>query len=211
MINYRHNAEFCRHLSVAHFSQRIWDDEDVIDKHQRPFKCKHCDYTNGSSIQLIIHLGTYHKMAIKYHFEVLNIKDKDWTTADTFASAPRKLAQVSNTSTPASSTAPTATGGIKQRPLPPALPKLEKCPVCGQDQAFPGLLFHLAQNHFAQLLADSRVPVAAPFKCPLCPHFAENYEGMLKHFLIFHKHLDTMTNQVKNPDQSFVPPKVSNY
>lgn len=134
-------------------------------------------------------------MAIKYHFEVLNIKETNWSNVDPVNSAtPRKLAQPSNQPL------------VQKRPN---LPKLEKCPVCDTNQAFPALLFHLAQHHFSQLLAASRVPVEAPFKCPLCPYFAENYGGMLKHYLLFHKQLESMTEHVKNPEgQNFVPAKV---
>ena len=235
----------------------------MANKGQRPFACNNCDYTNGSNLSLITHIGVVHKMAIKYHFEVLNIKDRDWkvdtlegpTAAERQANrlsyeTHRKLipssshtsaitsnlaaglsaaaaaatsstgAAASAASFPASShpaiTGNAASVGVKprlsasglQQPREPPKPRLEKCPVCGLDQAFPAVLFHLAQHHFSQLLAASRVPVEAPFKCPLCSNFAENYGGMLKHFLIFHQQLTPMAEQLSKPDQPFVPPLV---
>jgi hypothetical protein len=63
-------------------------------------------------------------------------------------------------------------------------------------------------KHKIRPLAASRVPVEAPFKCPLCSNFAENYGGMLKHFLIFHQQLTPMAEQLSKPDQPFVPPLV---
>ena len=223
-------------MSISHFSQRIWK-ENVTNKDQRPFACNSCEYTNGSSLSLITHIGVYHKMAIKYHFEVLNIKDRDWkvdtldgpTAAERLAERSRKLIPSSSHTSAVPNLLPASTGaasipgsitgvtgnaasvGVKRPSLSshqPPQPRIEKCPVCGIDQAFPAVLFHLAQHHFSQLLAASRVPVEAPFKCPLCCHFAENYGGMLKHFLIFHQQLTPMAEQLNTPDQPFVPPQV---
>ena len=59
------------------------------------------------------------------------------------------------------------------------------------------------------MLATARVPVEAPFKCPLCPHFAEQYGGILRHFLIFHKQLDVMTDKLKNAQNDDQPKAVS--
>ena len=82
IFNSRHNGDLHRHLSMSHFAQRIWK-EHLEPQDQRPFHCNNCEYTNNSSVQLIIHVGMVHKMAIKYHTEVLNIqeKQKNWGAA----------------------------------------------------------------------------------------------------------------------------------
>ena len=177
---------------MSHFSQRIWTENlSHLTKNERPFKCGICDFTNGSSLQLIIHVGVVHRMAIKYHFEVLNIQN-DWTKIDNSALVPKKVAQNPSQMV------------VKKPAIPPSpkpsLPKLEKCPVCFENVTYPAVLFHVAQHHFSQLLATAKVPTEAPFKCPKCPHFTENYGGMLKHFLVFHKQLEAMTEKLKNPE-----------
>ena len=191
-------------MSESHFSRRIW--QEILSHHkgvpERPFKCYACDYTNGSSLQLIIHVGVVHKMAIKYHFEVLNI-NKDWTHIESFG-VPKKVPSSPLQSSPMVVKKETIKTVQPSKVAPPVVPKLEKCPVCEEAVTFPAVLFHVAQHHFSQLLATAKVPVEAPFKCPKCPHFAENYGAMLKHFLIFHKQLEVMTEKLKNPDASEV-------
>ena len=213
---FRHNGELYRHMSESHFSRRIWQENlshlSSGKGAERPFKCYACDYTNGSSLQLIIHVGVVHKMAIKYHFEVLNI-NKDWTNIESFG-VPKKFSAATLSSPSSSSQSSqmvvkktlisTSTSSHQPSSKVAPIPKLEKCPVCEEAVTFPAVLFHVAQHHFSQLLATAKVPVEAPFKCPKCPHFAENYGAMLKHFLIFHKQLEVMTEKLKNPDSSEV-------
>ena len=141
-------------------------------------------------------------MAIKYHFEVLNI-NKDWTHIESFG-VPKKVPSSPLQSSPMVVKKETIKTVQPSKVAPPVVPKLEKCPVCEEAVTFPAVLFHVAQHHFSQLLATAKVPVEAPFKCPKCPHFAENYGAMLKHFLIFHKQLEVMTEKLKNPDASEV-------
>ena len=193
-------------MSVSHFSQRIWAENlSHLAKNERPFKCNigNCDYSNGASLQLIIHVGVVHKMAIKYHYEVLNVK-ADFSKVETSSTVgvlkkvPQSSALAASGSSPMVVKKPAAPPTPK--PAPPPQPKIEKCPVCGENQTFPAVLFHVAQHHFSQLLATAKVPVEAPFKCPKCPHFTENYGAMLKHFLVFHKQLEAMTEKLKNPD-----------
>ena len=145
-------------------------------------------------------------MAIKYHFEVLNI-NKDWTKAESLGagSAPKKV----NNPNP-SPMVVKKSSSPSPKPKPQAQPKIDKCPVCNQIVAFPAVLFHVAQHHFSQLLASAKVPVEAPFKCPRCPHFADSYGTMLKHFLIFHKQLEAMTEKLKNPEEHTAEVKVTN-
>ena len=95
------------------------------------------------------------------------------------------------------------------RPSPkPQNNKTSKCPVCEEFLPTQALLFHVAQHHFPQLLAASRVPTVAPFKCPLCPHYSEDYGSILRHFLVFHNQMDLLTERLKNPDLPVVEPKV---
>ena len=186
-------------------------------------------------------------MVIKYHFEVLNIKDKDWTKMDiqgnmiepripnppgrppkislAAVNTENKSAAVSPPKIPKDipgpsnqsklgkdPKAPRKRSQVSEIPAPLVMPKMESCPVCGEvaDQGVPALLFHMAQHHFSVILAASHVPCEAPFKCPLCPHFSENYGEVLTHFLIFHKQLEVMTEHVKTcqDEQSFTPPQV---
>jgi hypothetical protein len=207
---------------MVHFSQKIWNESLAdVPKDQRPFKCNTCDYTNHSSIQLIIHVGVAHRMAIKYHYEVLNVKDKDWNQVETFGSggAARKLP----IGTPGPGSGSASGGAVVKKQThshshsnsssqPPAQPvnTLEKCLVCGEMLLQPALLFHAAQHHFSQFLAAARVPVEAPFKCPLCPHYAEQYAAMLRHFLIHHKQMEAMTEKLKQQSSTSEKVRVSN-
>ena len=243
----RHNGDLHRHLSMSHFAQRIWK-EHLEPQDQRPFHCNNCEYTNNSNVQLIIHVGMVHKMAIKYHNEVLNFKENtkqknNWgvsagagignnhsnnnssayeaTSAgaiSTGAISRTKPNIISNTSTKSIgdlSNNSLSAGLTNMSPLrPPPKPsvvnkdKAAKCPVCDHLLAFPALLFHVAQHHFSQLLANYKVPVEAPFKCVLCPHYAEDYGAILRHFLIYHKQMEKLTERLKNPELPVVEPKV---
>ena len=202
-LNSRHNGDLHRHLSMSHFAQRIWK-EHLEPQNQRPFHCNLCEYTNNSNVQLIIHVGMVHKMAIKYHNEVLNFKENKqknhlsgvsaaaaggignhssnnnnsaYETAraiSTGAISKSKPNIISNNSNPKSIgrsdlSHNSLSGLTNMAPLrPPPKPsvvnkdKAAKCPVCDQLLAFPALLFHVAQHHFSQFLANFKVPVEAP-------------------------------------------------
>ena len=202
--NSRHNGDLHRHLSMSHFAQRIWK-EHLEPQNQRPFHCKLCEYTNNSNVQLIIHVGMVHKMAIKYHNEVLNFKENKQKNhlsgvsaaaaggignhsssnnnnsayeaaraISTGAISKSKPNIISNNSNPKSIgrsdlSHNSLSGLTNMAPLrPPPKPsvvnkdKAAKCPVCDQLLAFPALLFHVAQHHFSQFLANFKVPVEAP-------------------------------------------------
>ena len=154
-------------MSESHFSRRIWQENlshlSSGKGAERPFKCYACDYTNGSSLQLIIHVGVVHKMAIKYHFEVLNI-NKDWTNIESFG-VPKKFSAATLSSPSSSSQSSqmvvkktlisTSTSSHQPSSKVAPIPKLEKCPVCEEAVTFPAVLFHVAQHHFSQLLATT--------------------------------------------------------
>ena len=188
---------------MSHFAQRIWK-EHLEPQNQRPFHCKLCEYTNNSNVQLIIHVGMVHKMAIKYHNEVLNFKENKQknhlsgvsaaaaggignhssnnnnsayeaaraiSTGAISKSKPNIISNNSNTKSIGRSDLSnnSLSGLTNMAPLrPPPKPsvvnkdKAAKCPVCDQLLAFPALLFHVAQHHFSQFLANFKVPVEAP-------------------------------------------------
>ena len=82
---------------MSHFAQRIWKEIlGDLPQDRRPFHCNSCDYTNNSSVQLIVHVGVVHKMAIKYHFEVLNVQNKDWSQVEPFGQRAKPMQNSSN-------------------------------------------------------------------------------------------------------------------
>ena len=223
----RHNGDLFKHLSMTHFAQRIWKENlKNVPKDKRPFSCTLCDYTNNSSVQLTVHVGVVHKMAIKYHFEVLNVQEKNWGSSSGLAD-PVHMHSKNVNAAPTGGTPPSSGGFIPVaavapqvapptpvRPPPPPKPptsnntKAAKCPVCEEVLPHPGLLFHVAQHHFSQQLGASRVPTKAPYKCPICPHHAEDYGAILRHFLIYHNQMELLTQRLKNPDLPVPEPKV---
>ncbi len=158
-------------------------------------------------------------MAIKYYFEVLKIKDLDWSkveltsggsgigSAQSMSGPPANPPGIG--AGPAPNAGPAKKISVPSLPSAPQVPKTkEKCPVCDEMMFQPALLLHVAQHHFSHLLAAHKVPTCPPFKCVICPFHSEDYAGILRHILVFHKAMDTYTEALKSPQD---PVKVRHY
>ena len=65
------------------------------------------------------------------------------------------------------------------------------CAICGEKFDRSSLVHHVAETHFPDKIAG--LSREAPFKCPQCPHFAENREKLLRHFGFYHKVFDKIS------------------
>ena len=54
----------------------------------------------------------------------------------------------------------------------------------------------MAQHHFTEKLASRGVSTTPPHKCPICPHFSEQYANLLRHYLTYHKQMDVLVAEV---------------
>ena len=69
----KHNADFYRHLSEAHFVENILEEVLADVSHTvKPFKCNQpgCDFSTMTRSALVPHVGVVHKFAVKYYYQV---------------------------------------------------------------------------------------------------------------------------------------------
>jgi hypothetical protein len=149
----KNSADLYRHLSETHFSQRLLKELDDVPSDVKPFKCNQpgCDFSCLARSILLVHLGIFHRCAVKYYSEVLAVSDaitspsgqQQQRPCSVQAAAPVKTAPVKqqNQLTPpkVALSSPSVQGKSESSVV-------KVCPVCGLRFGPDALLVHVADK-----------------------------------------------------------------
>ena len=195
----KNSSDLYRHLSETHFSDRILRDLLDVSFDSKPYKCNMpaCDFSSPVRSGLVIHVGLNHRCAVKYYCEALGVSDDE----EVELIRQHQHQQLQQRQGLPQSTCPAPISSSKLSPISASSPHLyspkqdvsvvQVCPVCSQRFGTDALLLHVAEVHFNQQLTTAQLPTSIPFQCPRCPHCSPDKLTLLRHWLIFHKMLDS--------------------
>lgn len=153
----KNNGDLYRHLSETHFSERLLKELEDVASDTKPYRCNRagCDFSCLARSILLVHLGIFHRCAVKYYSEALAISDEEQK------SAPLSVQQQQQQrSGPVQSVVPVQQQQQQQNHLTPpkvgvsspsVVAKTEStvvkvCPVCGLRYGPDALLVHVADE-----------------------------------------------------------------
>ena len=202
----KNSSDLYRHLSETHFSEKLLRDIENVPQNVKPFKCNRpgCDFSSPARSVLVTHLGLAHRCAVKYYCEALGVSDEEEVELiKQHHQQQQQLQQLQRTgfmsgqpscSTPIPPSSKTSPVSAQQNYSPKQdLTTIQICPVCSQRFNPDALIVHAAEQHFQRFISGAQLPTSVPFKCPRCPHFSPDQMSMLRHWLLFHKMMDSYT------------------
>ena len=139
----KNNVDLYRHLSEAHFSERLLKELEDVPSDVKPYKCARpgCDFSCLARSILVGHLGIFHRCAVKFYHEALAISE------ETEQKIPPSIQQ--QRSYPVAPAQQQLTSPKVALSSSPVVAKSEStvvkvCPVCGLRFGSDALLVHVA-------------------------------------------------------------------
>ena len=204
---YKNKSELCKHLSESHFMERIMselpplpvlvsgDGGDSLPgaadgaEGLKAFKCNRpgCNYSSTTRNSLLTHVAVFHRVALKLYLDVVGQSE----LPNDVGGDPRLGWDDRVGHGGGGGGGGRSAEAVLRRQQAAAASLETPCAICGEKFDRSSLVHHVAETHFPDKIAG--LSREAPFKCPQCPHFAENREKLLRHFGFYHKVFDKIT------------------
>ena len=204
---YKNKSELCKHLSESHFMERIMselpplpvlvsgDGGDSLPgaadgaEGLKAFKCNRpgCNYSSTTRNSLLTHVAVFHRVALKLYLDVVGQSE----LPNDVGGDPRLGWDDRVGHGGVGGGGGRSAEAVLRRQQAAAASLETPCAICGEKFDRSSLVHHVAETHFPDKIAG--LSREAPFKCPQCPHFAENREKLLRHFGFYHKVFDKIT------------------
>ena len=204
---YKNKSELCKHLSESHFMERIMselpplpvlvsgDGGDSLPgaadgaEGLKAFKCNRpgCNYSSTTRNSLLTHVAVFHRVALKLYLDVVGQSE----LPNDVGGDPRLGWDDRVGHGGGGGGGGRSAEAVLRRQQAAAASLETPCAICGEKFDRSSLVHHVAETHFPDKIAG--LSREAPFKCPQCPHFAENREKLLRHFGFYHKVFDKIS------------------